>query len=492
MVQARLKKGLTTNWHFIGVIFFFLIHGYREHRGLVPFAGILWLLVELLVAGLLLFAISRWWYKSSRKAGLFTSFVAVIVLFFGVFQDWLSGFRSTAGLSRLLYFLPICFGATVLVLALLKKTKRPLNKPLLFINVILLLYLLVDIGGLVFQRHKPGKAAMPAKETLICDTCSRPSIYLILLDEYMGSEGLQSYFHYNNQSFEGSLKQEGFHIVPHSKSNYRLTIFSMASLLNMNYPANIGKASIKDHYAYTTAIRELRNNNVSAWLQAQGYRIANYSGFDLAQAPAGYETGLLPDKTRLLTSQTMWYRIAKYLPEFLLDKGWIPTWETKVENNYIRNNEASMKAVLDLSAQKDTVPVFTYLHLMMPHLPFVFDSTGQRTISFRQRKSFTLEEIDQGYLQYLVYANRRITALVRQLKQQTGGKAAILVMSDHGYRGATGKDNTLAWTNFNAVYVPGGQYEGWYDGMTNVNQFRVLFNTLFHEGLPMLKDSIVP
>lgn len=492
MVQARLKKLLTTNWHFIGVIFFFLIHGYREHRGLVPLAGMLWLLVQLLAVGCLLFAISRWWYKSSRKAGLFTSFVAVIVLFFGVFEDWLSGFQFTAGLSRLLYFLPICFGSIVVVLVLLKKTRRPLNKPLLFINIVLLLYLLVDIGGLIFQNNKPGKVAVPAKQTIVCDTCARPSIYLVLLDEYMGSDGLQSYFHYNNQAFEDSLKQEGFHVVQHPQSNYRLTIFSMASLFNMDYLSNIGKASIKDHYAYSMAVRGVRDNTVSAFLEASGYRIANYSGFDLAQAPAGYSTGLLPDKTGLLTSQTMWYRIAKYLPEFLLGKGLIPAWETKVEDQYIRNNEAAMQGVLELSAKKDTTPVFTYLHLMMPHLPFVFDSTGQRIIPLRQRKSYTLDEVDNDYLQYLVYTNRRMVDFLHRLKQQTGGKAVILLMSDHGCRGTARKDNKLSWANFNAVYVPGGQYAGWYDGMTNVNQFRVLFNTLFHQNMPMLKDSIVP
>lgn len=492
MLQARLKKLLTTNWHFIGVIFFFLIHGYKEYPGLIPAAEILLLLVKLLVASLLLFGISSRVFKNYRKAGLFTSFVLVVVLFFGVFQDWLSGFPFTAGFTRLLYFLPICFCVIALVLILLKKTHRPLNKPLLFINVVLLLYLLIDIGGLVFQSNKPGRANVAAKPALVCDTCSRPSIYLVLLDEYMGSQGLQAYFHYNNQAFEDSLKREGFHIIQHSQSNYRLTIFSMASLLNMDYPANIGHASIKDHYAYANAVRYMRNNAVSSWLKVQGYRIVNYSGFDMSQAPAGYNTGLLPDKTGLITSQTMWYRIAKYLPEFLMGKGLIPAWETKLENNYIRNNEAAMQGVLELSGKKDTVPVFTYLHLMMPHLPFVFDSTGQRTIPFRQRKSFTQEDIDKDYLQYLVYANRRIYAFLHQLKQQTGGKAVILLMSDHGYRGAAWKDNKLAWANFNAVYLPDGEYGGWYNGMTNVNQFRVLFNTLFHQHLPMLKDSLVP
>lgn len=492
MGQARLKNLLTTNWHFIGVIFFFLLHGYLEHPGLIPPGGLLLLLVVLLAAALLLFGISKWWYKSHRKAGLFTSFVMVVVLFFGVFQDWLSGFPFTAGLSRLLYFLPISFVVILLVLVLLKKTERPLHKPLLFINIVLLLYLLVDMGRLILQTNKPGKAGMAVKGTLVCDTCARPSIYLVLLDEYMGTDGLQSYFHYNNQSFEDSLKQEGFHIVQHPQSNYRLTIFSMASLLNMKYPANIRQASIKDRYAYSNAVRDVRNNTVSAVLEAAGYRIANYSGFDLSQSPAQYNTGLLPDKMGLITSQTMWYRIAKYLPEFLLGKGLIPAWETRIENNYIRNNEAAMQGVLDLSGKKDTVPVFAYLHLMMPHLPFVFDSTGQRTVPFRQRKSFTTNDIDQGYLQYLVYTNRRIYAFIHQLKQQTGGKAVILLMSDHGYRGAAKKDNHLAWTNFNAVYLPDGQYQGWYNGITNVNQFRVLFNTLFYQRLAMLKDSIVP
>jgi hypothetical protein len=82
-------------------------------------------------------------------------------------------------------------------------------------------------------------------------------------------------------------------------------------------------------------------------------------------------------------------------------------------------------------------------------------------------------------------------AFLHQLKQQTAGKAVILLMSDHGYRGAARKNYKLVWNSFNAVYIPGGKYEGWYDGMTNVNQFRVLFNTLFDQRLPMLKDSLV-
>ena len=150
-----------------------------------------------------------------------------------------------------------------------------------------------------------------------------------------------------------------------------------------------------------------------------------------------------------------------------------------------------MQGVLQNASQKDTVPAFTYLHLMMPHLPFAFDSSGHRQLGFHQRESIAPEEGDQAYLQYPVYTNRRILDFLAQLKHATGGGAVILVMSDHGARGAMRKDLKYAYLNFNAVYLPNQQYAGWYDGMTNVNQFRVLFNTLFQEKLPMLKDSIV-
>lgn len=489
-MQERLKKLLTTNWHFIGVIFFFLVHGYRQYRELVPLSGMLVLLAVLTGICLVLYGISGWWYKSWRKAGLLTSFTAVVVLFFGVFQDFLSGFRLTAGLSRLLYFIPLCLMAIMVVLVLLKLTRRPLNKPLLFINVVLLTYLLIDIGALLFYK-KTSRIGAASAGTWACDTCSRPSIYLVLLDEYMGSQGLQSYFQYNNQPFEDSLRQQGFHVVQRPRSNYILTIFSMASLLNMDFPAGIGRASLKDHYAYTSAVRSIRNNTVSASLETRGYRIANFSGFDMAQAPAGYTTGLLPDKMGLITNQTMWYRIVKYLPAFLVEKGLMSTtWEKKIEDNYIRNNEAAMQGALELGSRNDSVPVFAWLHLMMPYQPFVFDSTGKRMLLY-ERTSRTADEMDSAYLQYLVYTNHRIYAFLRQLKRQTRGKAVILLMSDHGCRGAMRKDKALAWANFNAVYLPDRQYNGWYDGMTNVNQFRVLFNALFDQRMPMLRDSVI-
>lgn len=42
---------------------------------------------------------------------------------------------------------------------------------------------------------------------------------------------------------------------------------------------------------------------------------------------------------------------------------------------------------------------------------------------------------------------------------------------------------------FNSVYLPPDYRSGYYDSISGVNQFGVLFNTLFKTDYPLLKDS---
>ena len=95
------------------------------------------------------------------------------------------------------------------------------------------------------------------------------------------------------------------------------------------------------------------------------------------------------------------------------------------------------------------------------------------------------------FLQYQVYTNKKVTEFITQLQKETAGKAVILLMSDHGYQPAYEKEKKLAYYNLNAVYLPNRQYSGWYPGISNANQFRVLFNTLYDQRLSLLKDTIV-
>lgn len=447
----------------------------------------------LLAAGLALFFIGKKVFSNNGKAALFSSFILILVLFFGAIQEFLVQFRITHLLGRLVVLVPLSLFAMLLFFIFLKRTKRTFARTIIYVNVLLLVYIIIDAGVIIAGLTK---YADPRKQTVGqygwsgCDTCSKPSVYLIMPDSYFGSDGLRRYFNYDNRDFENYLRRENFHINNGSLSNYTFTAFSIASTFNMDYLQNIGRFTYNDHYAYTQATKALQYNKVFAFFAALGYTVNNYSGFDMHGAPAYHKSELMPNKIRLITKQTMFYRVNKYLRPYLVRKGWLSP--EKMEEEYISLTEEMMQKVLDDSKPGTNNPEFTYLHLMMPHEPYAFDSLGNRMINGKVTATGFTYDPHQQFLQYQVYTNKRISGFIKQLKTKTGGKAVILLLSDHGYRPAFKMDRKLSYCNLNALYLPRQNYSGWYDGISNVNQFRVLFNTLFHQDMPMLVDSIAP
>jgi hypothetical protein len=82
--------------------------------------------------------------------------------------------------------------------------------------------------------------------------------------------------------------------------------------------------------------------------------------------------------------------------------------------------------------------------------------------------------------------------LITAIKNNTTGNAVIVILGDHGFRVPTDEKHP-AWVfqNLNAVYFPQKDYNLLYDSITSVNEFRVVLNTLFHQKLPLLKDSTI-
>jgi hypothetical protein len=65
-------------------------------------------------------------------------------------------------------------------------------------------------------------------------------------------------------------------------------------------------------------------------------------------------------------------------------------------------------------------------------------------------------------------------------------------MSDHGFRQFKEPvDKKYYFSNLISIYLPDGNYSGFYDGMSNVNMFRAFLNTEFGQNLPILKDSTI-
>ena len=69
----------------------------------------------------------------------------------------------------------------------------------------------------------------------------------------------------------------------------------------------------------------------------------------------------------------------------------------------------------------------------------------------------------------------------------------VIVMSDHGYRGYNNNSSLipLLFDNICAVRFPDKNYLAFSDKWSNVNFFRYLFNSQFHQNIPYLKDSSI-
>jgi hypothetical protein len=155
----------------------------------------------------------------------------------------------------------------------------------------------------------------------------------------------------------------------------------------------------------------------------------------------------------------------------------------------LHNNNDIFSLTRKLAIEKKDMPVIVYSHLMMPHYPYYFDSKGE------PRPFETL--IDTGhlnktnFLEYLLFTNQKLLELIDGIQSSSANPPVIILMSDHGFRYFKNQDPAYLFMTLNAVYFPNRNYTQFYEGMTNVNQFRVILNSLLGQKLPLLKDSTI-
>ena len=474
---------------------FFVIHGLNEAFFYISFADCLVLIAWYAGAALLLFVIFRLVFKNNIAAALFSSFLMAFYLFFGAIHDFLGDHhiphRYTLALA----------GFVLIGIVLVVRRRRDLRSFVFFLNLLFLVYLIVDTGGIISKAIKRGAFPAPSYPLQAgasgCDTCSRPDIYFLIFDEYSSSDVLDKVYHYDNGSLDSFLHREGFSIQRSSRANYDMTPFSIASLLNASYLNDIGDPDSLDLGSYKKINLSVKYAAVPAFLSSRGYRIVNYSPFDLDGHPSVQHQPFIFSGTKLITNGTLPHYFEDELNwvigKWLVDKHIIG--RSRISQPYFdqvyHNNERMLRLAEEESVKPSAQPRFVYVHVFMPHRPYVIDSLGRwnNTNAVGMNDS-TIRE----YLGYLGYTNARAKTLVSAIKRNTGGKAVILFMSDHGFKyrpNANDRMPASAFYNQNAVYFPGGGYSALYDSISGVNQFRVVLNKLFGQKFPLLKDSVI-
>jgi hypothetical protein len=471
---------------------FFVLHGTVSNLGAVTFMDALLLAVLYLLVTSIIIGIAWFFYRDFFKAGLLAFFMMAFQFFFGFIQDRLNSVAPHSFISQYRFILPACCLFFIILAIWLKKRKKTLFVFTSYLNTVLLVLLLIDTGLLIIktiQKKRPG-FSYTEKDLSNCQSCDRPDIYFIVLDEYAGDAGLKNVFNFDNSQFESELTRRGFQVASQSTSNYNLTPFSMASTLNMDYldPNATVPGRLNLNYVYGT----IKNNNVVSFFKKQGYRFFNLSVFDFPGQPAHKYGEFIPYGTELITSQTFTKRVIKAVRNDVLS-GKLPftTWRKKILYEYLDFNDDILLQTREVATQKNRRPKFVYSHLLMPHWPYYYDSKGQLVPEERLR-GFHKETASRDYTEYLLYGNEKVLQLVDDIFKTSPNPPVIILLGDHGFRlPVNDQAYKYEFSNLSAVFIPAKSRKPFPDSLSNVNFFRILLDSCFNQRLPLLKDSTI-
>ncbi|MBO9562385.1 MAG: sulfatase-like hydrolase/transferase [Niastella sp.] len=494
-MTAQLLKNKP--WFVLLLPLFFVLHGYAEHYSFIGIQDIAYLLIVYCIATAMLYLLFRLIFRNNTKAAIMTTALMAVYFFYGALFDFLKTHSPIKGLHKYSVLVPLILIALITLFIFLKKSAKPITRFVFFLNVLLLIYLCVDLATIGWKAMRIGNNDMANygfarnNERHIPDSCKKPDIYYFIFDEYTSSRSLKEKFNYHND-LDSFLLSRDFHIQTNSVSNYNYTPFSVAATLNMQYLTTIDSNAKVNRVDYLNCNPLIRENEVVRFLGMNGYEIVNLSVFDLAGHPSIVQQSFLPLKTKMITEGTLWARVYRDFEWYFFSNKLLARLLGKPAYAYLEhreNNEKLYQEAIRQSTIKNPAPRFIYTHLYMPHMPFFFDRFGnQRADSLIIEEAKTLSA--ENYIEYLPYVNNKIRKLIDTLQHNTGSSAVIILQGDHGFR--TGVNNGIdVFRNLNTTYFPDGNYSKLYDSMSNVNYFRATFNTLYHQQYPMLKDSTI-
>ena len=269
------------------------------------------------------------------------------------------------------------------------------------------------------QAADTGTAGAPAAQ-------ERPDVWFFLLDGYARSDVLEATTGYDNSGFLRTLGRRGFEVHDDATAAYPETFLSLASTLDMDFPASAGE--LGDHTPYYAAI-EGENETVRAFGEL-GYEYAfgsDYSSFDCND---NVDLCVLPEADGidvLVGERERAILTATPLIEVLPTLGIHPTT--------LRGYLSPEEMVSDTQAGRSGDPVFAYAHILAPHPPYRYLEGCELKTDLRDPSLIEWGESEgsggEEYARAVECVNRSLLAAVDSILAEDHD-AIIVIQGDHG------------------------------------------------------------
>lgn len=378
--------------------------------------------------------------------------------------------------------------AAILFAVWVTRPRFAFKETVLALNVVSLGLVVMSMVQIVSGVQNGGGRYVAAKNSPVeklTPPQNPPDVYYFILDSYGRNDLLKQAYGYDNSEFTDALKKRGFFVAECSQANYVRTEISLGSSLNMMYLQDLDPAFKPDSTRRTLLWNSLKHSAVRYNFESMGYKTVGFAtGFawneledaDFFYTPDGFSAGMTEFEVLFMRTT-----LARYADEL----GWFDADQVMGQN--FRDRSMKVFTTVDDIARMPE-PTFAYIHLILPHPPFVFGPNGEPTSpsDFQNEEGLYPGNLyAKGYQNQLTFLNRKMLETVDAILANSDTLPIIILQGDHGPWLQT-KEKRM-WI-LNAYYLPGNS-EQLYPTITPVNTFRLIFNSYFDGKYDMLPDA---
>jgi len=486
VIQKKLGRWFSIPWYPLAIGAYPVLALLATNAGQVDLdAGLRPLLFSIAFAGLLFLILWLFFRQAHKAAFLATLWLA---LFFSYGHAYIAIDEKYPDANYTLWFAVAWIILFILALVWVTRPKLTFASSTAALNVVALA-LLVMPGWEIIPEVQPRSAHALALtnapiQTDLVRPENPPDVYFFLLDSYARADLLKQAYGFDNSEFLRELEKRGFFVAECSQSNYVRTEISLGSSLNMQYLQELSDKFAPENTGRRLLWDSLKHNAVRYNFESLGYETVsvetefawlNLSDADHFLSPPPISSGMTEFEGLFMRTT-----LARYAQEW----GWVDPdailgVTARDRFNTVFNN------VDDIARMPQ--PTFSYLHLVSPHPPFVFDAQGNPTHPadfWNDRRLYPPGLYQKGYVDQAQFLNKKMLQAVDTILAESDVPPIIIIQGDHGPW--LQPKNKRMWI-LNALYFPGHK-DQLYSEMTPVNTFRLVFNTYFGGKYDILED----
>ena len=351
-----------------------------------------------------------------------------------------------------------------------------------------------------------GTTAAQETAAKIHDSSTMPDIYFIIPDGYPSDAWLKSEMNFDNGAFTEALLARGFVVAPHAQSNYGTSLPSLAALLNMrHFNSNPSEFSEEDYLRLA-----ISDSKVAHFLQQQGYTYVQLlSGYFFPSPIADINRDFTPDgpievsvrrdeltatllstapqNSRGVTDLRFFHQrsfLTLYIETTLLRiaaNRWSYLFRIDRRRPYDLFSPHRFLESIDEINTIVAMPeaTFTFVHLLKPHRPIVFDGNGrilEKRVETKRKQEAHLEEFK--------FINRKFIEMIDTILEGSPHQPVIIFQADHGSKFGEihnpADDGRFVYFDvYSAFYLPDRYRIEIPQPFTTINTFPLILNSVF-------------